>query len=76
MGIILSGQIQNDEANILILSGRRLPNILAGQHLGGAAPTNPNCEEDHQQGGGKHHLTGVRRRVPDGQGKGHRASQS
>lgn len=56
--------------------GRGVPYALAGQHLGGATTTNPNSKEDHEQSGGKHHLTGVGRRVPDGQGKGHRASQS
>lgn len=53
-----------------------MPYALAGQHLGGATSTNPNSEEDHEQSGGKHHLTGVRRCVPDGQGKGHCASQA
>lgn len=55
---------------------RAVPYALAGQHLCGAASANPNGEEDHEQRGGKHHLPGVCRRVPDGQGKGHRASQT
>lgn len=53
-----------------------LPYALAGQHLCGAPSTNPNSEEDQEQSGGEHHLTGVRGRVPDGQGKGHRSSQA
>lgn len=50
--------------------------MLAGEHLSGATSTNPNGKEDHEQSGGKHHLASVCRRVPDGQGEGHRASQS
>lgn len=57
------------------LGGVRVPNALAGQHLGGASAADPDSEEHHQQGGGEHHPAGVGRRVPDGQGKGHGPAQ-
>lgn len=50
--------------------------MLAGQHLGGATSANPNSEKDHEQSGGKHHLTGICGSIPDGEGEGHRTSQA
>lgn len=47
-----------------------------GQHGHGASTADPHGEEDNQQGGGEHHLTGVCRRVADGQGEGHGAAQA
>ena len=52
-----------------------LPYVLAGKHLGGSASTDPYSEEDDEEGGCEHHLTGVGSRVPDGEGKSHRPTQ-
>lgn len=46
------------------------------QHGRSAPATDPHSEEDNQEGGRKHHLTGVSSCVPDRQGKGHRTTQA
>lgn len=47
-----------------------------GQHGHGASSTDPDREEDDQEGGWKHHLTGVSRCVSDRKSKGHRPTQT
>lgn len=46
------------------------------QHRHRAAAADPDSEEDNQEGGWKHHLTGVSRCVSDWKGKGHCTTQT
>lgn len=52
------------------------PNVHERQQLSGATSTHPHGEEDDEEGAGEHHPPGVRRGVPDGQGKRHGPAQT
>lgn len=52
------------------------PDALERQHLSGASSTYPHGEEDHQQGGGEHHLPCVCGCVSDREGESHGPSET
>lgn len=70
------GSIQHCGACIFLIRVHTHRYAHEGQHGHGATTTDPHCEENNQECGGKHHLSRICRCVPNGEGKGHRPTQT